>query len=195
MYFSVGYGLYFYLTWLPTYLKDVRGFSNVNTGIVHTAVLLTAAAASIGGGKLTDFLVKRYNLRVGRSIGAVALPVSGLSLACAALTPNSIAAAFFLALAAGAGDLCLSACWAICHDVGGDAAGTVSGCMNTFANLGGALSPLVIGYSVQWWGSWSIPLLIAAGVSVCGGLLTLPIDPRKTLHASQGALTRLPRLP
>jgi len=184
MYFCYGYSLYFYLTWLPAYLKDVRGFSNAATSIVHTFVLLTAAAASIAGGRLTDFLVKRYGLRVGRSIGAIALPVSGISMACAALTPNSIAAAIFLALAAGAGDLCLSTCWAICHDIGGEDSGTVSGCMNTFANLGGALSPLVIGYSVQWWGSWSIPLLIAAGVSVLGGLLTLPIDPRKTLQES-----------
>jgi ACS family D-galactonate transporter-like MFS transporter len=181
MYFCYGYSLYFYLTWLPTYLKQSRGFSDTRTSIVHTIVLLTAAAASILGGRLTDFLVTRYGLRVGRSIGAVALPVSGFALAGAALTSHNFAAAVLLAISAGAGDLCLSACWAICHDVGQDAAGTVTGCMNTFANIGGALSPLVVGYTVQWWGSWAIPLLIASAISVMGGLLTLVIDPRKTL--------------
>jgi MFS transporter, ACS family, glucarate transporter len=181
MYFCYGYSLYFYLTWLPTYLKQIRGFSNAQTSVIHTFVLLTAAAASILGGRLTDVLVRRYGLRIGRSIGAVALPVSGFSLAAAALTSNNIAAAALLAVAAGAGDLCLSTCWAICHDVGQDSAGTVTGCMNTFANIGGALSPLVIGYTVQWWGSWSTPLLIAAGVSVLGGIFTLFIDPRKPL--------------
>lgn len=181
MYFCYGYSLYFYLTWLPTYLQQVRGFSRTQTSEVHTLVLLTAAAASMLGGRLTDFMVKRYGLRIGRSIGAVSLPVSGFALAAAALTPNNIAAAFLLAIAAGAGDLCLSTYWAICHDVGQESAGTVSGCMNTFANIGGALSPLVVGYTVQWWGSWSTPLLIASGVSVLGGLLTLLIDPRKTL--------------
>jgi predicted MFS family arabinose efflux permease len=185
MYFCYGYSLYFYLTWLPTYLQQVRGFSRSETSVVHTLVLLTAAAASIFGGRLTDILVKRYGLRIGRSIGAVALPVSGIALAVAALTSNNVAAAVLLAVAAGAGDLCLSTCWAICHDVGGDAAGTVTGCMNTFANIGGSLSPLVIGYTVKWWGSWSTPLLIAAGVSVLGGILTLPIDPRKTLRESK----------
>jgi sugar phosphate permease len=184
MYFCYGYSLYFYLTWLPTYLRDVRGFSNSQTSLVHTFVLLTAAAASILGGRLTDLLVKRYGLRIGRSIGVVALPISGIAMAAAALSPNNIASAFLLAAAAGAGDLCLSTCWAICHDVGKDDAGAVTGCMNTFANIGGALSPLVIGYTVQWWGSWSTPLLIAAGVSVLGGLLTLPIDPRRTLQES-----------
>ena len=185
MYFCYGYSLYFYLTWLPTYLQQVRGFSRSETSVVHTFVLLTAAAASICGGQLTDILVRRYGLRIGRSIGAVALPVSGIALAGAALTSSNIAAAVLLAVAAGSGDLCLSTCWAICHDIAGDAAGTVTGCMNTFANIGGSLSPLVIGYTVKWWGSWSTPLLIAAGISVVGGLLTLPIDPRKTLQGSK----------
>jgi MFS family permease len=181
MYFCYGYSLYFYLTWLPTYLKQVRGFSDSQTSMVHTFVLLTAAAASILGGRLTDVLVKRYGLRIGRSIGVVALPLSGLALAAAALTPNNVSAAVLLAVAAGSGDLCLSTCWAICHDVGRNAAGTVTGCMNTLANIGGALSPLVVGYTVQWWGSWATPLLIAAGVSILGGMLTLLINPERPL--------------
>jgi ACS family glucarate transporter-like MFS transporter len=183
MYFCYGYSLYFYLTWLPTYLKQVRGFDDIHTSIVHTTVLLTAAATSILGGKLTDVLVKRFGLRIGRSIGAVTLPLSGFAMAGAALASNNLASAALLAIAAGAGDLSLSACWAICSDVGRESTGTVSGCMNTFANIGGALSPLVLGYTVQWWGSWVTPLLIASGVSVLGGLITLLIDPRNPLNA------------
>ena len=58
-------------------------------------------------------------------------------------------AAGAMVVAAGAGDLCLSPSWAMCHDIGGDAAGTVTGIMNTFGNIGGALSPLVVGYAVS----------------------------------------------
>src|SRR4029078_9082695 len=36
MYFCDGYSLYFYLTWLPTYLKQIRGFSDSQTSLVHT---------------------------------------------------------------------------------------------------------------------------------------------------------------
>ncbi len=176
MYFCFGYCLYFYLTWLPTYLKDARGFSSTRMNAVHTVVLLSAAVASILGGYLTDHLTKRYGLRVGRAIGAVALPLSGLALAIAALTDNAMVAAGAMVVAAGAGDLCLSPSWAICHDIGGDASGTVTAIMNTFGNVGGALSPVVVGYAVEWWGSWSIPLLIAAGVAGLGGGFTLLID-------------------
>ncbi len=181
MYFCYGYSLYFYLTWMPTYLKDARGFSDQQVGIIHGLVLLAAAIASISGGRLTDVLVRRYGIRISRSIGAVTMPLSGIAMAGAALTQNDALSAVLLALGAGAGDLCLSTCWAICHDVGKDASGTVTGCMNTFGNLGGTLSPLVVGYSVQWWGSWATPLLIASAVSVLGGVLTLLIDSRKQL--------------
>jgi nitrate/nitrite transporter NarK len=181
MYFCFGYCLYFYLTWLPTYLRDAQGFSSAEMNIVHTGVLLAAAASSMLGGRLTDSLTKRYGLRIGRAVGAVSMPVSGLALIAAAFADNSLLAAAALIVSAAAGDLCLSACWAMCHDIGRDGAGTVTGCMNTFGNIGGALSPLVVGYTVQWWGLWSIPLLMAAGVAFLGGLLTLLIDTRKPL--------------
>jgi MFS family permease len=72
----------------------------------------------------------------------------------------------------------------MCHDIGGDAAGTVTGIMNTFGNIGGALSPVVVGYAVKEWGSWSIPLLIGAGVALLGGVFTCLIDTRKRLQFS-----------
>ena len=69
----------------------------------------------------------------------------------------------------------------MCHDIGGEAAGTVTGAMNTLGNLGGAISPLVVGYSVQLWGSWSTPLVITACVYAVGGVLTLLSNPRRRL--------------
>ena len=44
-------------------------------------------------------------------------------------------------------------------------------------DLGGAIGPLVMGYSVQWFGSWSIPLLITSGVYILGGVFALLVNP------------------
>ena len=186
MYFCVIYGLYFYLTWLPTYFKEARGFSTQQAALLSSMVLLTGGVTTIAGGWLTDWLSKRYGLKVGRSLGAVALPLSGLCLIAAALTGQPILAAFFFAGAAGLADMCLSPSWAMCHDIGGDAAGTVSGAMNTFGNLGGALSPLVVGYALQWFQSWQTPLLVGGGVYILGGVLTLLINPEKPLEELGG---------
>ena len=186
MYFAFGYGLYFYLTWLQTYLREARGFSANQASGLASLVLMCGAAASIAGGFWTDHWVRRYGLRIGRSgVAATALVGSGVILAIAAVIENSLAAALLIALAAGVADLCISAAWAVCLDIGRESAGTVTGCMNTFANLGGAIAPVAMGYAVQWWGSWSTPLLITAGIYVLGGLTALLVDPNKSLTPSQ----------
>lgn len=179
MYFCMAYTLYFNLTWLPTYLQEVRGFSPQQAGVLAGIVLLMGAIGTYVGGKVTDALVKRYGLTVGRSLGVVTLPVSGLLLIAAALAQSPVTAAILLAATLGVADLCVSACWSICHDVGGKHTGVVTACMNTFGNIGGAISPLVVGYAVEWWSSWTLPFFITAGVYMLGGVLTLLINPHK----------------
>ena len=184
MYFTMGYTLYFNLTWLPTYLKDVRGFTLEQAGWLSAVVLFTGGVMTYVGGKLTDHLVKRYGLKIGRSMGVVTLPVAGALLIAAALTDNAIAAAVLLAATLGVADLSVSSCWSICHDIGGRNAGIVTGAMNTWGNIGGALSPLVVGYAVGWWNSWTVPFYITAGVYVFGAICTLLVDPRKRINAA-----------
>ena len=181
MYFTMPYTLYFNLTWLPTYLKEVRGFTVQEAGYIAGIVLFCGAMANWIGGKLTDHLVRRFGLRAGRALGAITLPLSGLVLVAAALVENRIAAAALFALTLLIADLCVSACWAMCHDIGGPRAGTLGGAMNTVGNIGGAISPLVVGYTVQWWHSWTLPFIVTAGVYVLGGVFTLLVDPRKPL--------------
>ena len=105
MYFTMGYTLYFNLTWLPTYLKDVRGFSLQQAGWLSGVVLFTGGVATYVGGRLTDFLVKKYGLKIGRSMGVVTLPVAALLLVAAAQTQNPMAAAVLLAATLGVADL------------------------------------------------------------------------------------------
>jgi nitrate/nitrite transporter NarK len=184
-YFAFGYGLYFYLTWLQTYLREARGFSAGQASLLASIVLFCGAMASIAGGFWTDHWVKRYGLRIGRcGVASGALVGSGLILAAATVTTNSLAAALLIAAAAGVADLCISSAWAVCLDIGRESAGTVTGCMNTFANLGGAIAPVAMGYAVQWWGSWTIPLLITAVIYVLGGLTALLINPNTPLLAT-----------
>ncbi len=74
MYFTMGYTLYFNLTWLPTYFQEVREFSREQSGWLSGAVLLTGGIATYFGGRLTDALVKSHGLKIGRSLGVVTLP-------------------------------------------------------------------------------------------------------------------------
>src|SRR5262249_52306699 len=125
-YFAFGYGLYFYLTWLPTYFREARGFSAGAASYLSSAALFRGAAASLVGGFWTDHWSKKYGLRMGRcGVAATSLVVSGLILGAAAVIGNPIAAALLIAAAAGIADLSITPAWAVCHDIGGGYPGTV----------------------------------------------------------------------
>src|SRR5947208_1040672 len=66
MYFAFGYGLYFYFTWLPTYLITVLGFSVLGGGLFASLPFLLAGIADVVGGWLSDRLARTYGLRAGR---------------------------------------------------------------------------------------------------------------------------------
>src|SRR5216117_3998973 len=66
MYFAFGYGLYFYFTWLPTYLIKELGFSLFSGGLFAALPFLLAGIADLAGGWLTDSLTRRHGLKVGR---------------------------------------------------------------------------------------------------------------------------------
>jgi ACS family glucarate transporter-like MFS transporter len=178
MYFCCVYGLSFYLTWLPLFLRDGRGFTAQQAGLGSGVVLLGGALGTWIGGRLTDALVRRHGLRIGRSIGVVALPLSGLLLLATAITDNPITTIALLTLTLGTADLVMGPAWSMCHDIGGNRAGVVSAAMNTCGNIGGAISPLVVGYSVQLWHSWTMPFYVTGAVYIIGGVLTLAIDPK-----------------
>jgi MFS family permease len=181
-YFAFGYGLYFYLTWLPTYLREARGFSADKASVLSSIVLLSGAAASLLGGMWTDGWSKKYGLRTGRcGVAAISLIVSGSALAAAAWIGSPMSAALLIAVAAGVADLAITPAWAVCHDIGGEYAGTVTGCMNTFANVGGAIAPIAMGYAVAKLNSWTVPMVITAALYILGGLIALLINPNEQL--------------
>ena len=74
--------------------------------------------------------------------------------------------------------------WAACLAIGGRHAGMVGGVMNTFGNLGGALSPLVIGWCLQRWAAWDVPLLTVAGAYLVSAACWLLVDPTKRMTES-----------
>ena len=56
--------------------------------------------------------------------------------------------------------------WAVCVEIGGSQTGVVSGMMNMLGNLGGAISPRVVGEWLQRRGAWDLPLMTVAGCYV-----------------------------
>jgi len=53
-------------------------------------------------------------------------------------------------------ELTVAVSWAICIDIGGEFSGSVSSVMNTWGNLGGAISAVAVGYLATHFG-WTLP--------------------------------------
>jgi ACS family glucarate transporter-like MFS transporter len=183
MYFCYGYGLYFYITWLPTYLVKARGFDKDWASIFSSLPWLCGAAAFLCGGWLTDTLVRRGRHRLARcGIGAFGLTMSALMLVFVGLAQDRFVAATLISVALFFQFLTTPAVWATCMDIGRSRSGLVSGTTNTFGNLAGALAGIVFGYVVEWTGSWTLPFYITAAVMACGIFMWLFIDPRRPLE-------------
>ena len=177
MYFGMAYGWYFYITWLPTYLK-ARGVTMAYGGLP----LFFGAIGCGLGGWLTDYVVKRTgNLKSRRYIGFAGFFLGALCMLASASVADALRAVVIISLASFFGDLTMGSCWAVCQDVGHEFAGTVSGAMNCWGNLGGFLSPIVTGFVVQRFGSWNLPIVISGAIFMAGALLWLRIDPTESV--------------
>jgi MFS transporter, ACS family, glucarate transporter len=182
-YFAYAYGLYFYINWLPTYLIEALGFDRGAAKWLAALPWLLCVPALMLGGWLTDYLARRTgSLKLARcGLGAAGYAASGLTLLLAARIQDRRLAAVVIAVAFCFQTLVVSSAWAVCLDVGRRYAGVVTGFMNTVGNLGGALSPLVVGYAVKVSGSWKPPFYVMAFVFGMGAAVWLLVDPNRAL--------------
>ena len=178
-YFCLSYGWYFYITWLPTYLREGRGLALGSSALLSVLPLLVGGIAN----PISVFLAERLNRRIHnvsrtRSI----LSCCGFGGACAALVlstlaPSAVLAVLCFALASFSNDLALPHGWAAAMDLGGKYAGTLSGAMNTWGNVGGALSPMVIGFVLKWThNNWNLTFYLSAAVYAAGILCWYFLD-------------------
>ncbi|MBL8230664.1 MAG: MFS transporter [Bryobacterales bacterium] len=181
-YISNSYGFYFLITWLPTYLEQQRGFTKGSLGLFAGLPLMLSVLGDIFGGVTTDWLTRKYGLRVGRaSIGICAYFVSGLAMLFAPGAESPVVAALLIAIAAASSMFTLAASWAACLDIGGAHSGVISAAMNTTGQVAGVLSPIVLTYLVENFASWSLPLYVMAGLYLLSSAAWWFIDPRRPL--------------
>jgi len=191
MYFTYGYGVQFYFFWMPKYLVQVRGIKDF-APYAALPFLLGAIANGLGGWA-SDALVRRLGLRWGRrTVGLAGLGSSVLFVFFSVILPSyaqiggwrAPVAVISLALGFAATDFMLPTCWAVCLDIGKRHAGTVTGFMNTAAQIGGAIAATVIGYFASH-KQWNTAILTMAAMLLVSSLLYLVIDASRPLVAEE----------
>lgn len=184
-YFCQGYPIYFYYTWIFIYLTRVRGLTVQQGGIWGTLPYISIAILAPFGGLFSDFLSRRMGKRRGRQIAVwTGMFASALLLWMGSRAHNSITAVVLLAGASGSNMFAAPTFWATSIDLTPQFAGSLSGLMNMFGNLGGWLSPILTAYIAIRVG-WAQALLVAALITVASGLCFIFVDASHCLDPAQ----------
>lgn len=175
-YTCLGYVAYIYMSWFYLYLVNVRGFGELRGALFAMLPFLAMWVGCPLGGWLTDRLSITKGMTGARvRIGAGGMVLSGLAIALGAWSPHPVLAVIFLSVGAGCLYFSVGAYWSSTIQLSNQHAGTLSGIMNTGANLGGSLSPTLTPWLADQIG-WVGALGTAATIAIVGGLLWWRID-------------------
>ncbi len=187
-YFCVSYGWYFYITWLPTYLREARGVTLGKSALLAGMPLFLGGIGCMVAGFLLGWLV-RHSVSVTwarRLLAAFGCTAAAGLLLWSAYIRDPFWAMVSMGMASFANDLAMPSSWSACMDVGGRFAGTLSGSMNMMGNVGGMVGPLVVGFILQFTNrNWEITFWLSSAIYFLGGLCWLFIDPVTPLEIAK----------
>jgi ACS family glucarate transporter-like MFS transporter len=175
------YTLGFFQAWLQTYLVKGRQFTEAALALSSLTYVVGATANGLGG-LAGDRMARRHGLRnARRGLGIAGLSAAALFLSATLYAPSGNLALVFLSLAYGGILFQQPTLCALCLDVGRKNAGAVFGFMNTAANVASALSALVFGYLVGYFGSYNVPFIPMVVLLALGSVLWWQVDPTREL--------------
>ena len=174
--FCYVYGLYFFISWLHTFLVKGRGFSE-GALLLSTGPALLGACGNVCGGFASDALVRRLGLKWGRrSVGLIGLSCAAIFTGATILTANKFLTLFFLGMVYAGITLQQSVFLAVTIDVSRKYVGGIFGAINMVGSFGGFLFSVSFGYFVKWFGSYDFALIPVGLMLVLAALAWLRVD-------------------
>lgn len=178
---AYGYGAYFFIAWLHTYLVRARNFSEKDL-LFSILPFIFGGCANVLSGATSDFLLKRFGLKAARCrVGIIGLAGGGLFALLAAFTPSKVATLLLLCLSFAGICFAQSMTFPVCMDIAKKFTGSMGGAMNMGGQVGSFLSGVAFGYVAKVSRSYDWPLILTALVLGIGALLWLRIDPTREL--------------
>jgi len=159
------YGLTF---WVPTIVKGLAGFTNVEVGFFSAVPYVAAAIGMV--------LISRSSDRSGERFLHVAIPtaIGALGFIATGLLHSPIPAMLALTVAAVGDYGTRGPFWAMPGKfLSGSAAAGAIGLINAAGAAGGAITPPAVGYLKDATGSFVFPMYMLAGILLVGSVMTL----------------------
>jgi sugar phosphate permease len=146
-----GFAANFFVTYLPSYLRNQRQLSAETAQLLTSLPLACGIAGCLLGGLLSDAIIRRTgNRKWGRRLnGTIGTAIAGLAYFCLNRAGATWELATLLCIIFFCNDIAMAPAWAATADIGRRYAGTLGGAMNMLGNLAGAAGNVLAGHLFQ----------------------------------------------
>ena len=183
-YFFLSYGWYFYITWLPSYLRRGRHMDLMHSAWLGVLPLFFGGIGNMAGVALGAWLSRALGSvpRARRYVAYTGFLGASSFLILSTKLQDPVMAVLSIAMASFCNDLVMPGAWSTAMDVGGVYCGTVSGAMNMWGNFAGFVAPVATGYILTWGnGNWDMTFYVSAAIYLMGIVCWRFLDSGATL--------------
>jgi ACS family hexuronate transporter-like MFS transporter len=154
---------WFYLFWVPDFLQRKHGLALMQIGVPLMTIYLIADVGSVTGGWLSSSLIRRgKTVNFSRKITLLLCAISAVPILFAPQIQSLWGAVLLLGLATAAHQAFSANLFTLPSDMfPARAVGSVVGIGGMAGAIGGMLIAKIVGYTLQWTGSYFVPFVMA----------------------------------
>ncbi|KNZ43154.1 MFS transporter [Acetobacterium bakii] len=184
-FFCTNYLFYLFMTWLPTYFVNGRGFSMGTSAIYSMMPYIVATVTYPLGGWLADQAAKKFGHNMGRKlIPLIGMLGAGILLVLGSQATNSVSAVALISASNGVLCLTMGGYYSMPLIFSPKNAGKITGLYATCATIGGITAPLITGIIVDAYG-YNYALYVGAGMSILGAIILLTSQVRPIIPIAE----------
>ena len=171
---------WFLLFWIPDFLQRTHGLKLMQIGVPIMVIYVLADIGSIAGGWLSSTLIHRGNsVNFARKTALLVCALSVLPIVFAYRMESLWGVVLVIGLAAAAHQGFSANLFTLTSDVfPTQAVGSVVGIGGMAGSIGGMLMAKIVGYVLQWTGSYMIPFMIAGSAYLVAVAVVHLLTPR-----------------
>ncbi|MBV7272928.1 MFS transporter [Clostridiaceae bacterium UIB06] len=162
--------LFFFMTWFPSYLVSEKHMAIIKVGIYGALPYLSAIAGVLIAGKWSDWMIsKKYSLGMARKLPVIVGLLLASVIIGANYSNNVNVVITFMCIAFFGQGMASAITWALLSEiVPKELVGSCGGTYNFITNLGGTLSPAIVGYLIATTGSYAAALVFVSSMGLLG---------------------------
>jgi MFS transporter, ACS family, hexuronate transporter len=171
---------WFLLFWIPDFLQRSHNLKLMQIGLPIAVIYVLADVGSIGGGWLSSWMIHRgRSVNFARKMAMFVCALSVVPIVFAYQIESLWGAVFLLGLAAAAHQGFSANIFTLASDIfPAQAVASVVGIGGMAGALGGMLMAKIVGYVLQWTGSYRIPFFMAGSAYLLALMMIHVLAPR-----------------